>query len=276
MSFMTETYSFLFTIYVVIISSIFIVHILSLIIQFFQINKLKRLGGKGHNYISKNPFSKKSKTNIPKMRLVKLIISFTLVFILTFYAFINSYAVLTNTNIPRVNAVQKLADEIVIRELLTNRYVHEQSADEVGRERKLTVMKIPRLNTRIDMLKIIEKDDTYLLRPNSSHYMFIGDDSYQNPEYLIVYMDANWRTIPIPLDVAVGDNIFLQKDNNEEAMFRIRNVRILDFGKEYIPTVSDKLQLILVIQDRNNKINYIFEGEYIDTNINRFEFSPSR
>lgn len=273
---MSQIYTVLFIVYLGLFSLVLLSHLISSIWQVFLKKQLDNYGVSPHSSIAKYPFRHLGKPKVSIPQVVKFFLLSSFVAAFTGFLFVNSYEILTYTDIPMVNAIEKLPDEHIVKDMLTGSYIHNEGADELGRDRRLTVLKIPKIDSRIDLLTKIERNGDWLIRPNSGHYIFAGKDPNNSPEFLIIYLDSNWRTILNPLDLAIGDNLYIQKDNRQDDMFRIKSMDIVKFGDNYIPTESDKLQMILVVQDSSSKVNYIFQSEYINRSINQVDFLQSR
>lgn len=186
--------------------------------------------------------------------------------VITLYVFLNSFALLFNVSIPYVVAVNYAQSSTILDNLALGKSISE-TGDQykaLGKERRFTVMRIPKLNIRMDIVQAVKTDGGWMYRPNSGHYFFLNQDNTSVPQFLVVYGMKSWRSINNPSDIQVGDNLYLQKDDQSNSLFRIVEKKLIPSNSNYVPSQSDTLGLVFLIDDTESKSTYVFKANYID------------
>jgi hypothetical protein len=266
---MEQIYYYLAGIFIVVFALVAGSQIVALILRIYYWLRLRTLGVKLHSDpgFPKVPGYKKifrQPWQFLKLGLLTLIVT-----VVTVYVCLSALVLITKQPLPFVESVQAFPAENTIQKLLQNKYLNPQgsSYDALGNNRTFTVLKLPRLNLRLDLLPFItDRQGDYLNRLNSGHYFFISDTATGKPNDLVIYLTQNWRSILYPDQLQEGDNIFLQKDDGSTVMFKIIDKKQLDFNGDYLPQQTNNLGLILIVSDPANHTNYFFRGEYVDVN----------
>lgn len=184
---------------------------------------------------------------------------------ITAYIFMSSYAILANKPLPYIDSVGFMHSTTILDNLVSTRSYFNSSpgTDVLQKNALFQEMRIPRTNVRLNLLPALKNDQAWVYRANSGHYFFLAPNDQAKADYLIVYVNSNWRSIIHPEDIIVGDNVFFKDNNDNSALFRITGKKVLEYGQQYVPTKADKMNLVLIVEKTSDQVEYVFQGENI-------------
>jgi hypothetical protein len=200
------------------------------------------------------------------LQFVKLASLSVAVLALTLLILLNTYSLIANYPLPIFTSVNAYPAQEAMTLLTDNRYFNPNGAtyDGLGRNRTFTTLKLPKQNVRVDLLPLILKDEGFLSRINSGHYLFTSETEGSKADQLLIYLAKSWRTINYPEDIVEGDFIYLQKDDGSNAIFKVKENTRRSLDQSYLPQATKNLSLILLIADEAKGVTYFIQAEYID------------
>jgi hypothetical protein len=183
-----------------------------------------------------------------------------LTFGLTAFILANTYEVVYNQDIPVVSAVQKMKSQSVINKTIS--YYQSSGSKQydvqTGALGELDYLSLPTIDSRVYIGRERLINGEWYFRPNNVHYYPLNyDESGDIGDYLL-YSKKSWRAIPLPESLQIGDDIQITNSFNKTTSFKIEDRQILPFNKPYVVSDSGLRQIIMIVEDQENSVYYIY------------------
>lgn len=192
-----------------------------------------------------------------KNSLIKLFF-FTLTFVFTGYISLNTWEIMANTDLPIANSVEKSNLNSVINYLTTDfgtkldtRYIDSNS--KLG---ELAYLEIPSLKTRLYFEEARKLCDHWYIRPTFGGYIGLNTDSRGNTIDYLVFAKKTWSLIPYTDELELGTAVILYTKRGYKVNFEISEKHIKKYDEKIVIAKSDKRQLVLLIDDPDNRLYY--------------------
>jgi hypothetical protein len=189
-------------------------------------------------------------------------------FVLTAYILLSAYAIIFVQPLPFINAIARAESTDLITSTAKSDGAIIAFSIPKGvnqNNENLQLLKIPKNNTRLNLTKGIVKDNSWFIKPDDGHYLFLINQKTNTLNDILIYTNRDWRTISNPDSILVGDNMFIQTDTSFQYLFRIIDKKTVSLKGNYIPDTSTTLGMILIIQDDTNKSASIIRGRLINS-----------
>ncbi len=116
---------------------------------------------------------------------------------------------------------------------------------------------LPSVSRRLEIVPLITKDNSILLRPNNVHYTIESKDNIANT-YL--FMNSSWRAVNNPEEIKNGSYIYIDTQREWRYIFEIVDSIKLPTEFDYTLPKTDNSQLLLIIK-KDTEL-YIFRSVY--------------
>lgn len=180
--------------------------------------------------------------------------------LLTLLILASTVEVLYNVDLPVVRALEPIESGVTIDKLLrsystseTKRYVVKTGA--LG---DLDYLTIPALGTRVFIARERKIDEQWYLRPNNIHSIPLNYDEFDNPGDYLFYTKKGFNSIPEPANLEIGDEIQITNTRGKTTAFAVEDKQVLPQGEPYIASDTGLRQIILLVEDRQSDVYYIF------------------
>lgn len=185
---------------------------------------------------------------------------------LTVFVFLNSFEVLFNKDISFIHALDTLHAQKMINDIVgeVNGNLFQLTSEKLGNFGSPQTLKIPSINSKLNLVKAIHVDGNWLYRANNGHYIVTSASKNGNVGDVVIYANTSWRTILAPGDIKIGDNLFLDTDSGWRYMFRITNKSTLHFDDAYVKREMPVNSLTLLVEDERNNVVYLFQGAFVN------------
>ncbi len=185
---------------------------------------------------------------------------------ITSYILLGAYSVVFIQPIPVVNAITKANSSHLISVIAENegaKATYSLPNESKNASRQPRLLKIPKTNTKLNIIKALSRDGVWYCRPGDGQFLFLTDKSNKLLDILI-YADQNWRTIADSQEIAVGDNIFISTDSSYQYIFRVASKSTISTDDSYIPDSADTLGLILLLEDSEHDVVHVYRARMLD------------
>ena len=125
-------------------------------------------------------------------------------------------------------------------------------------------LQIPSLKIRLELMKAINKNDHWLARANSGHYITLRSKDNDHTENILIYARKGWYTINSPSDISTTTNLFLETDHDWRYMFRVVEHNVIRLDGTYVVPDSNTPTLFVVIEDKKAGISHIIRAKFVN------------
>ncbi len=177
------------------------------------------------------------------------------VFYFTAFMLLGTVEIIFEYDIPYVDAVKTIRAESVLPDVTV------QSTKSPAQIQGLPLLvRIPLHSIRLEVIQGSITPNGWLARTNKAHFLVAH---IEDQETLTLYAQKDWRTIPDPNIVAIGDNIYI--DTAEwRYLYRVTQSYTTSSQSSYVIPQTGFPQLLFIIEDTNTNILYLFQCEYVD------------
>lgn len=176
-------------------------------------------------------------------------------FFFTALVFLNTYELIANKDIPLATSLNRYTAQDVINKEIKEFSVKQDSRNLNNNSRldEMSFMMIPSLDVRMPLEEAREIGGAWYQRPSLGHYIRLNEDDYGNIVDYLIYTDKSWRTILDVENIEQGTEIHIVDPKGFDALFEVAEKQILPFDKTFILNKTENRQIILVIEDPDNK-----------------------
>jgi hypothetical protein len=189
-----------------------------------------------------------------------IIFFFITTFVFTGYIILNTWEILTNTDLPIARAVEKSNLNPVINYLtsdfgtkLDTRYI-----DSNAKLDELAYLDIPALKTRLYLEEARKINDDWYIRPTLGGYIGLNTDTRGNTIDYLVFTKKSWSLIPYTDELELGTAATMYTRKGYKTNFEISEKHIKQYDEKNVIAKSDKRQLVLLIDDADNRLYYVY------------------
>lgn len=192
-------------------------------------------------------------------RMGKLLLA-TVSLCFTAFVFMNTYEVVFNKDIAIADSVQQIASQDPVRAVIEQFDIKP----EAGRQHhnaeftKLQYIQIPALASNLYLEEKRVINGSWYARPNLGHYIGLNKDDHGVTVDYLIYAVSGWQTLPAPNQLEEGMDVKLFHDGRKLAMFKVAEKKVLPLGSTFVAGKSENRQIILLIEDPDEKLYYGF------------------
>jgi hypothetical protein len=197
------------------------------------------------------------KNTLPKFLLAGVSLFFTA------YAFLNTYEVVFNKDIAVANSIHAAVAQGAINATIEQFDIKpEADPDQTNSVyKKLNRVMIPALDSNLYLEEKRVVNHQYYIHPSMGHVIGLNkDDEGVTVDYLI-YTERSWRTFPTPNQIEQGMEVRVFHDGNNLSLFKVAEKKVLPMDAVFVPSKSDKRQIVLLVEDPKNNVYYAFSLE---------------
>jgi len=193
-----------------------------------------------------------------------LLASLSLVF--TAFVFLNTYEVVFNQDIVLASSLRKFEAGAPVNAIIRDFDIKPEgnSGSSNAPYVKLQSIQIPALSSTLYLEEKRVIHNELYQRPSLGHFIGLNkDDNGATVDYLI-YTNESWLTIPNADQIEPGMDVRLIHDGFDQAMFSIKEKKFLPDGSTFVPSKSEKRQIILIIESKDKGMYYAYSLEQKD------------
>ena len=180
--------------------------------------------------------------------------------ILTVTILASTVEVIYNLDLPVVRAIEPIESGVTIDKLIKTYSASgvKTYAVKTGALGELDYLTIPAINSRVFIARERKVDGDWYLRPNNIHSIPLNYDSLNNPGDYLFYTKRSFNSIPDPASLEIGDELQVTNTRGKTTSFAIEDKQVLPQGEPYIASDTGLRQIILLVEDQERDIYYIF------------------
>jgi hypothetical protein len=188
--------------------------------------------------------------------------------VITIYISLSSYEIVFREDIRYINAVQAFQSPWLINTLVGTNKSPVASRQQLAADPNLPQsLNFNNISFKLDLTPAVKsKKGEWLEIANRGNYIVMDKTSNETGN-LIVYFNNDWRTIADPTTLKNGGKFYLKTDKYTN-MYKIVDTKIEDKNNIYIMTPSESSSILLVIDDKTNKVNYFIKAEFVSQEVN--------
>lgn len=178
----------------------------------------------------------------------------------TVYIVINTWEILANTDLPIAHSVEKSNLDPIINYItsdfgtkLDTRYI-----DSNAKLDELAYLEIPALKTRLYLEEARKINNHWYIRPTLGGYIGLNTDTRGNTIDYLIYTKKSWALIPYTDELELGTAVTLFTKKGYKTNFEISEKHIKKYEEKNVIAKSDKRQLVLLIDDADNRLYYVY------------------
>jgi len=184
----------------------------------------------------------------------------------TVFVFLNTYEVVFNQDIAVASSLRRFGATEPIDALVKDFDIKPEAGRETSNApyNRLQSIQIPAISSTLYLEERRVIQGSLYQRPSMGHYIGLNkDNSGYTVDYLI-YTDQSWQTLPSPDQIEVGMDVKLTHDGFAQSMFSVKEKKYLPDNSTFVPSKSEKRQLILVVESKNRGMYYAYSLELKD------------
>jgi hypothetical protein len=134
-----------------------------------------------------------------------------------------------------------------------------------GVSSKPEALLINSIEARLQLVEGRKINDQWYTRDFGASYVILNKDRNDNDVDMLIYARKSWRSIPTPENLELADVITVLYQGRLTSNFKVIEKRVVASDDTFVPTATDRRNIILIVNDPKENLNYIFTLEF--TNI---------
>jgi hypothetical protein len=187
--------------------------------------------------------------------------------LITTFTVLSAVEVAFGRDIPLLPSIQTTH----INEFLTNltgsdvKSLYQVDLSDTTSSRKLRELAVPKTETKLNLTKAVNQNGQWYVRPSQGHYAYLLNRRTQAVQYLVIYTTQDWRGIASTKSIGQGDNLFVETEQGDKHLFRIREKLTISPRDRYIPEAIDGVGLLLIVEQPKSQTLSIVRAEMLET-----------
>jgi hypothetical protein len=181
-------------------------------------------------------------------------------FALTVFIFLNSYEVVFNKDLPYISAVKTVNLDSIQASYPLSPQIDSPTFDTKTFGDPIS-LKVSGGKAKVSLVPAIFNDNKWLARSNAGQITSFTINGFS--DNLFVYMREDVRTIQTVRQVRPGDNMQMDTVDGFRYLFRVSDVQTIGTNSPFILQKTQKPQIFIVIQDKNQTRNQIITGNFV-------------
>jgi len=184
----------------------------------------------------------------------------------TAFVFLNTYEVVFNDDIALASSLRKFNAEEPVEAIITDFDIKPENDTEThdAAYNKLQSIQIPALSSTLYLEEKRVIHNSLYQRPSLGHYIGLNKDSSGVTVDYLIYTDESWQTIPNADQIEEGMDVRLLHDGFAQAMFSVKEKKFLPDNSTFVPSKSEKRQIVLIIESKTKGMYYAYSLEQKD------------
>lgn len=178
-------------------------------------------------------------------------------FLFTLVIFLNSAEIVLEVDIPYAYSLKKFEGSKHLDNTKLKRGEINEKSSLMQNYGDPNLIKFPSINKKLEVLKSIYNNGSYLVRTNKAHHLF--DDKGN----AIIYLHKSWQTVEDISKITIGENLYLDSDKGWRYVYRIEDLGIIDIDSTIVLPESEEPQLLVIIEDLKERKIYLIRSNYM-------------
>lgn len=196
----------------------------------------------------------------PKLLLACISLAFTT------FVFLNTYEVVFNQDIALASSLRKFEAEVPVKAIIRDFDIKPEENNESSNAPyvKLQSIQVPALSSTLYLEEKRVIHNELYQRPSLGHFIGLNKDNNGATVDYLIYTNESWLTIPNADQIEPGMDVRLIHDGFAQAMFSVKDKKFLPDSSTFVPSKSEKRQIILIIESKDKGRYYAYSLEQKD------------